>query len=65
MTMDQMSGASTPELTPDQLAGEACLRCESTDAPLHPGETITTRVDVGVVRDTVTVLCTACLVAEQ
>jgi len=57
--------AQADTLTLAQREGRACLRCESTDAPLHPGETITTRVDVGVVRDTVTALCTACVVADQ
>ncbi|GAA0694510.1 hypothetical protein GCM10010193_56440 [Kitasatospora atroaurantiaca] len=57
--------AQADTLTDDQREGRACLHCESTEAPLHPGETITTRVSVGVVRDTVTALCTPCLVTDR
>jgi RNase P subunit RPR2 len=55
---------SATELTEAQTNGQACRGCGSTEAPLHPDKTITTRVATGVVRDTVTVVCTPCLVTR-
>lgn len=48
-----------------QLDGTACADCRVTDVPLHRGETVTTRVDDGVVRDSTVVRCTRCLVASR
>ncbi|GAA1191495.1 hypothetical protein F4556_005731 [Kitasatospora gansuensis] len=58
-------GRPAAELMEDQLAGRACHRCGSAEAPLHPDEPIEVRVSRGVVRDVVTVLCTPCLVARR
>ena len=46
------------ERTAAQLDGTACIDCGSDDGSLHRGETITTRVDRHVVRDTTVVRCT-------
>ncbi|MDH6576613.1 hypothetical protein [Kitasatospora sp. MAP5-34] len=51
-------------VTAEQMEGLACLRCGSTEAPLHPGPAITTRVADGVVSTTVSVVCTPCLVVR-
>jgi len=51
-------------LTDSQLEGTACVDCSGGDAP-HRGETITTRVADGVVRDTTVVRCTPCLKASR
>lgn len=53
------------EFTEDQIHGRACRVCGSGDAPLHPDETITTRPNEYVSRETVSVLCTGCLVAAR
>ena len=52
-------------VTTAQAAGAACLHCHSDRAPLSPGVTLTTRVDTGVVRDTVSTLCTPCVASER
>lgn len=52
-------------LTDDQIHGRACRGCATAEAPLHPDETVTTRVIEGVIRETVSVLCTSCLVASR
>lgn len=59
------SEPSAATLTSDQLAGAACVSCGTEDIPLHRGETITTRVADGVVRDTTVVRCTPCLIASR
>ncbi|MDH6578603.1 hypothetical protein [Kitasatospora sp. MAP5-34] len=50
------------EFTEDQVHGRACRCCGSAEAPLHPDKALVTRVTTGVVRDTVTAVCTDCLV---
>lgn len=62
---EEAAAVETLDLTEEQIQGRACRRCTSTVPPLHPDETITTRVSVGVVRDTTSVLCTPCLVAAR
>ncbi|WP_457028123.1 hypothetical protein [Kitasatospora sp. P5_F3] len=52
-------------VTTAQSVGAACLHCHSEQVPLHPGPTITTRLDVGVVRDTASALCTPCVANER
>lgn len=52
------------DLTEAQLDGTGCIHCGSDDAP-HRGETITTRVAPGVVRDTTVARCTPCLKASR
>lgn len=54
----------TAALTEAQIHGRACRRCGSEDPPLHPDEPLTTRVATGVVRHTVTAVCTPCLVTR-
>jgi len=52
-------------LTDDQLHGRACLHCESKGPPLHPDKTLVTRVSEDLIRETVSVVCTPCLVAGR
>lgn len=49
----------TTTLTDDQVHGRACRECGTKDGPLHPDEALVTRAATGVVRHTVTVVCTA------
>lgn len=53
------------ELSPEQLAGNACIDCGTPKPPLHPGEAIEVRVAVDVVRDVATVVCTQCLLSSR
>lgn len=52
----------TATLTEDQIHGRACRHCGTTEQPLHADEEITTPAGPDVVRDTVTTVCTPCLV---
>ena len=52
------------QLSEGQLAGTRCIDCSGRNAP-HRGETITTRVADGVVRDTTVARCTPCLKASR
>lgn len=56
---------NTQELTEDQIHGRACRHCGSTEKPLHPDEAITTKPGPGVARDTITAVCTPCLVRPR
>jgi hypothetical protein len=59
--------SESSQLTQEQRDGSACsgVGCGTTEPPLHPGKTIEIRDVPGVVRDVVTVICTACLLAGR
>jgi len=57
--------AQADTLTDDQIHGRACRECGAKEAPLHPDETLVTRPYADVIRETVSVLCTGCLVADR
>jgi len=57
--------AQAEPLTDDQIHGRACRECGTKKAPLHPDETLTTHPYPDVIRETVSVLCTPCLVAGR
>lgn len=52
-------------LTHAQLPETACIACGTSEEALHRGETITTSVSPGVVRDTQVLRCTRCLLASR
>ncbi|MDH6130677.1 hypothetical protein P3T37_000044 [Kitasatospora sp. MAA4] len=64
MTTDQpLVGVDLPSKS--QLGGTECIDCGTAAGPLHPGETITTRVGPGVVQDATVVRCTPCVKARK